>query len=72
MTSIQAVICIYLLKLEWEEVFPTMIKDTVKPVINTWNFIMIVNQVNTSCIWMQIIYMAGQWVNVFLTINLND
>ena len=38
MTSIQAVICIYLLKLEWEEVFPTMIKDTVKPVINTWKF----------------------------------
>ena len=31
MTSIQAVICIYLLKLEWEEVFLRMIKDTVKP-----------------------------------------
>ena len=72
MTSFQAMICIYLLKLEWEEVLLTMIKDTVKPVINTWNFTMIVNQVSTSCIWMQIIFMAGQSVNVFLTINLND
>ena len=72
MTSIQAMICIYLLKLEWEEVLLTMIKDTVKPVINTWNFTMIVNQVSTSCIWMQIIFMARQSVNVFLTINLND
>ena len=42
-----------------EEVFPTLLKDTVKPIINTWNHMMIVNQVNITCISMQIIYVTG-------------
>ena len=42
-----------------KEVFPTLLKDTVKPIINTWNHMMIVNQVNITCISMQIIYVTG-------------
>ena len=42
-----------------EEVFPTLLKDTVKPIINTWNHMMVVNQVNITCISMQIIYVTG-------------
>ena len=63
--------CIYLLKKEWKEVFLTLLKDTVNPIENTLSHMMIANQVNVSCIWMQIIYMVGQWVNIFLTVNLN-
>ena len=55
---------------KWEEVFLTFLKDTVKQIINTWNYMMIVNQVNILCIWMQIVYIVGQWVNIFLTVNL--
>ena len=44
---------------KWEEVFITLLKDLVLPIINTWNLMIIINQVNISCIWMQKIYMAG-------------
>ena len=47
------------------------IKDTVKPIINTCNVMIIVNQVNVSCIWTQIICMVGSVVNIFVTVNLN-
>ena len=47
------------------------IKDTVKPIINTGNVMIIKNQVNISCIWTQIICMVGSIVNIFLTVNLN-
>ena len=39
-------------------------KDLVKPIINTWNRIMLTNQVKIR-IWMKIIYMVGQWVNIY-------
>ena len=49
----------------------TLLKDIVKPIINTWNHMMIVNQINMWHNWMQIICLAGQWVNIFLTMDLN-
>ena len=64
-------ICICLLKEEWEKVCLTLLKDTVKPIINTWNHMIISNQVNTSYISKQRIYTTGQWVNILLTVSLN-
>ena len=45
--------------------------NLVKQIINTWNHMMIVSQVNISCIWMQIIFMVRQWVNIWFLIDLN-
>ena len=61
-----------LMKKECEEVFLTLLKDLVKQIINTCNFMMIKNQVNTLHIFMKIIYMVGQWVNIYLMVILND
>ena len=49
----------------------TLLKDLIKPKVNTWSDMTTVNQVNISCSLMQIIYILGQWVNIFLTVNLN-
>ena len=35
--------CHYLLKKEGEEVFLTLLKDTVKSIINTWNHMITIN-----------------------------
>ena len=51
--------------------FIALLKYTLKPITNTWNHLMIVNQVNLWYILTQIIYMVGQWVNIFLKVNLN-
>ena len=39
---------------------------------NTCNNMMLMNQVNLSCTWMQIIYMVGKWVNFCLIVDLNS
>ena len=44
---------IYLLKKEWEEVFPTFLKNLLKQKINTWSFMITINQVNIIHIWVQ-------------------
>ena len=54
-----------------EGIFYIAKRCTKKPIINTWNVMMIVNPGNVSCICTQIIYMVGQLVNIFLTVNLN-
>ena len=41
-------------------IFFTLLKDLVKQIINTWNFMIIVIQANVLHIRMQIIYMVGQ------------
>ena len=39
--------------------------------LNTCNFKMLMNQANLLCIWMKIIYMIGQWVNIYHIVDLN-
>ena len=51
---------ICLLKKAREKVFLALLKDTAKPIINTWNRMMIVSQVNILHIWTQITCMVGQ------------
>ena len=48
-----------------------MLKDTVKPAINTWNRMMIVNQANLSLIKTQMICMVEQESFIFLTVDLS-
>ena len=48
-----------------------MLEDTIKQIINTWNVMTIKVQVNVLFIWMQTIYIVGQWVNIFHMIDLN-
>ena len=55
---------------KWEEVFLTLLKDTVKQILKTWNLIMLMNQI-CYVFWMQIIYMIGQWVDFFPIVDLN-
>ena len=45
---------------QWEEVFLIYIRNIVKHVINTWNNMMIVSQVNILLILMKIIYIVVQ------------
>ena len=48
------------------------IKDMIKDMItNAWNVMMLINQVGLLHSWMQIIYMVGQWVNIWPIVNLN-
>ena len=63
--------CISLFKKEWKEVFLTLLKDLVKPIINTWNVMIAVKKANLLCNWMQIICMVGQWVNIYPIVDLN-
>ena len=62
---------IYLLKNKWEEVFLTLLEDTIKQIINTWNVMTIKVQVNVFFIWIQTIYIVGQWVDIFPMADLN-
>ena len=55
----------------WEGVFLTLLKDTVKQILKTWNLIMLMNQIY-YVFWMQIIYMVGQWVDFLPMVDLNS
>lgn len=47
-----------------------MLKDTVKPIKNTWNSMMIASQANILHTLTQIVWMVGEWVRIFFTLNL--
>ena len=53
------------------EVFLTLLKDIVKQIINICNHMMSINQVYITFIWMKIIYMVGQCVNIYLMMDLD-
>ena len=59
------------IKKEWEEVFLTLLKDIIKKIINTWQIMTVVQKVYTLLIKMQVIYMTGQWFNIFPMVDLN-
>ena len=58
------------LKKTWEELFPILLRDIRKPIINRWKCMMIISQVNMLHIWTQKICIAGQWVNILLIVDL--
>ena len=46
-------------------------KEFIKQIINTWNLMIIKSHVNVLCIYMKIIYMVRQWLNIYLMLDLN-
>ena len=67
---LQILTCNCLLKKESEEVFHTSLIDKVKQIMNTWNDMILINQVSMLHILMQTIYIIKQWVNIFLMVHL--
>ena len=51
--------------------FLTLLKDTVKQITKTWKIMILQNHQNIYCTLMWIICMAGEWVVIFLRVNLS-
>ena len=54
---------------EWGEVFLTFLKDIVKQIINTWNLMMLIKQIDVSHILTEITYLDEQWVDILLMVD---
>ena len=54
-----------------EEGFLTLLRDIVKQITNTWKIMTLRNCQNALNILTKIIFMAGQWVIIFLMVGLS-